>query len=358
MGEKVLVTGCNGYIALHVLDILLSEGYHVIGTARSEGKGDKVKNSFAKLYPPAKLDVEVVTDISQPGAFDAVFKKYPDLQHVVHMAANFSFGSDQSNEETYLIPSTEGTKSILNTVVQLGPKVKTFVQTSSFAAIRNEHNKTSVHTEATWNPVTWEQARTTSLQSYCASKKLAEKLGWDFVQQHASQVKFNYTAVCPPYVLGPQMFGWGLDGEKLNTSAQIVNDAVNSTPSSKGPFDSPSALTADVRDVALLHMLPLRSEKLAGQRLIPVAGASLAKPNYDDGRFNPQRILDVINARFPELKGKIAAGNIEDNKKVLDKSYHYNTDLTCKLTGVEFKSFETTVVDSVKQILEHRRDKI
>ncbi|CEP61854.1 uncharacterized protein LALA0_S04e02212g [Lachancea lanzarotensis] len=357
MDEKVLVSGCNGYIALHVLDILLSEGYHVIGTVRSEGKGDKVKDSFAKLYPYAKLDIEVVTDIGQPGAFDAVFKKYPDLQHVLHMAANFSFGSDQSNEEMYLKPSIEGTKSILNTVVQSGPNVKTFVQTSSFASIMNVQDPTSLHTEATWNPITWEEAKDNELAAYCASKKLAEKLAWDFLKENASQVKFRYTAVCPPYVLGPQMFDWGLDGEKLNTSAELVNNAVKSTPSSTGPFDDPSGITTDVRDVALLHMLPLRDEKLGGQRLFPVNGASLKKPDYQNARFNPQRILDVVNANFPELKGKIAAGDIKDNQKLLEKTFHYNTDLTCKLTGVEFKTLETSIIDSVKQILEHRQKK-
>ena len=34
-GEWVMVTGANGYIASHIVDILLQEGYNVRGTVRS-----------------------------------------------------------------------------------------------------------------------------------------------------------------------------------------------------------------------------------------------------------------------------------------------------------------------------------
>ncbi|SCV02943.1 LAME_0H06458g1_1 [Lachancea meyersii CBS 8951] len=355
MDEKVLVTGCNGFIALHVLSVLLSEGFHVIGTVRSQSKGNKVKESFAELYPYAKLDIEIVSDITQEGAFDAVLKKYPDLQHVLHMAANFSFGSDQgTNEETYLIPSTAGTKSILNSVLKLGSNVKTVVQTSSFASIMNVENPGLLHTEETWNPITWDKAKDNAASAYVASKKLAEKVSWEFLEEHASEVKFRYTAVCPPYVLGPQMFEWGLASDTLNTSAELVNSALKSTPKSEINTEEPNGLVCDVRDVALLHMLPLRNEKLGGQRLFPVSGANLKDHQYEDAKFNVQRILDVLNAKFPELNGKISKGTTKDNKGALAKIFNYNTDLTCELTGLDFKPFEVTVFDSAKQILDYQ----
>ncbi|SCU95897.1 LANO_0E11782g1_1 [Lachancea nothofagi CBS 11611] len=356
MSEKVLVTGCNGFVALHVLDVLLSENFHVVGTVRSESKGARVKESFASLYPKGKLDIEVVEDITKAGSFDAVFQKYPDLQHVVHMAANFSFGSDKSTEETYLIPATKGTTNILQAILASGKNVKTFVQTSSFASIMNMEkagDSSFVHTEATWNPITWDKAKDNQYSSYIASKKLAEVAAWDFVKENKKDVKFTVTTVCPPFILGPQMFDWALESDSLNTSAEIVNNALKSTPDFKGPFDEPSGLSCDVRDVASLHMLPLRNKELAGQRLFPVNGVGKDSENQD-GKFNLQRILNVLNAKIPELQGKISAGNIKDNKPYMDKLLNYNCELTAKLSGVQFKTFEQTICDGAKQILDFR----
>ena len=41
---KVLVTGATGYIAAHIINLLLSRGYDVVGTVRS--LDDKKKNAF------------------------------------------------------------------------------------------------------------------------------------------------------------------------------------------------------------------------------------------------------------------------------------------------------------------------
>ncbi|CAR23459.1 SDR family oxidoreductase [Lachancea thermotolerans CBS 6340] len=355
MDEKVLVTGCNGFIALHVLDVLLSEKYHVIGTARSQDKADQVKESFKKLYPYAQLEVEIVPDITKSGAFNDVFKKYPDIQHVLHTASNFSFGHDQSTEEAYLIPATQGTKNILETSLTLGKKVKRFVITSSFASIMDfdhEGDANFIHTEATWNPTTWEKAKGNELSAYIASKKLAEESAWTFMKKHESEVPFTLTTVCPPYVWGPQMFDSSVKRGVLNTSAELINQALKTTPDFKGPFDTPNGIGCDVRDVALLHVLPLRNEKLAGKRLFPVNGTGVKQHNYKNARFNMQRVLDVLNKKFPELRGKISKGGIEDNEKALAAGFYYNNDETCKLTGIEFKPLEVTIHDAAKQILE------
>jgi uncharacterized protein YbjT (DUF2867 family) len=42
-GDKVLVSGVSGYVAAHVLDLLLKRGYHVRGTVRSQKKVEQIK---------------------------------------------------------------------------------------------------------------------------------------------------------------------------------------------------------------------------------------------------------------------------------------------------------------------------
>jgi len=61
-GDKVLVTGANGFLAVHVVDALLKKGYAVRGVVRSLNKGDHLKKIFAKYGD--KLELAVVEDIT------------------------------------------------------------------------------------------------------------------------------------------------------------------------------------------------------------------------------------------------------------------------------------------------------
>lgn len=61
-GDKVLVTGANGFLAVHVVDILLKKGYAVRGIVRSLEKGEYVKKYFAEYGD--KLELAVVEDIT------------------------------------------------------------------------------------------------------------------------------------------------------------------------------------------------------------------------------------------------------------------------------------------------------
>ena len=90
-GSLVLVTGANGkypnitlitiahilwsgYIGSHIVDILLSQGYQVRGTARSASKLDGLKALWAKKYPQGHFEVAVVEDMAKDGAFDDAVK--------------------------------------------------------------------------------------------------------------------------------------------------------------------------------------------------------------------------------------------------------------------------------------------
>lgn len=62
-GAKVLVSGANGYIALHVVQNLLKAGYAVRGTVRSQSKVTHLKETFASYGD--KFEVVVVEDITK-----------------------------------------------------------------------------------------------------------------------------------------------------------------------------------------------------------------------------------------------------------------------------------------------------
>lgn len=71
MSQKgtVLVTGASGYIASHVINELLSRGYHVIGTVRSVANKDKY--AFLYEFPHAKEHLELrEADLLDPTSWD------------------------------------------------------------------------------------------------------------------------------------------------------------------------------------------------------------------------------------------------------------------------------------------------
>ena len=80
-GDKVLVDGANGFLAIHVVDILLKKGYTVRAVARSLDKEEHLKKLFAKYGD--KLELAVVKDIT--AVRRAVFVLYSFTRTLIRM---------------------------------------------------------------------------------------------------------------------------------------------------------------------------------------------------------------------------------------------------------------------------------
>ena len=61
-GDKVLVTGANGFLAVHIVEILLKKGYAVRGVVRSLDRGKPLKDRFEGYGD--KFELAVVEDIT------------------------------------------------------------------------------------------------------------------------------------------------------------------------------------------------------------------------------------------------------------------------------------------------------
>lgn len=338
MVAKVLISGASGYLALHIIGKLLSEGYSVIGTVRSETKATRLKKLFDQQFANASLEFFIVPDISLKGAFDSVLQTNKDIKYVLHTASPFSFGNLKSFEEAFKNPAVDGTLNMLSSIKNFAPQVEKVVITSSMAAIENAdklNDPTFIHTESTWNPIEWEQVTNENL-AYVCSKKLAEKAAWNFVGENAVNYKLN--TVNPPFIFGPQFFNKDISLENLNTSSSVILNLMRSDPNDSSLFDKLALCSVDVRDVAAFHVLAL-NDSIGEQRLSPVCS-----------RFSEQGILDIINDYFPQLKGKIAKGDPDHEKTIPTPAF--NNDKTKDLVGgYEFKTLETQVIDTVNQIL-------
>ena len=196
---KVLLTGGSGFIASHCVDILLQHGHHVVFTARSDDKAQKILSHHSGL-PKHQLDYVIVKDIAQEGAFEDAVQSDPPFEAVLHTASPFHFHPVDYKRDL-IDPAIIGTTGILRSIKQYAPTVKTVVITSSFAAVMNNANPPRVYDESSWNPVRMDQASEGANIAYRVGKTFAEKAAWEFVE--CEKPNFQVATMLPTLVLGP-----------------------------------------------------------------------------------------------------------------------------------------------------------
>jgi len=94
--------GGSGFIAAHVLDILLEHGHSVVTTVRSEAKAQTIRDAHPKV-PKEKLDFAIVEDIAVEGAFDRAVQSEPPFEKVIHCASPFHFNVTDVKKDLYVI---------------------------------------------------------------------------------------------------------------------------------------------------------------------------------------------------------------------------------------------------------------
>lgn len=217
---KVLVTGANGYIAVWLVQKLLEQGYSVRGTIRSASRAKHLNNLFSKygdkfelliieditkvrlLSTCLELNIDMVS-MGQDGAFDEAVKGVDAIEHT---ASPFHFDAVEPSE--IIGPAVAGTKSILESARKFGTNVKRVVVTSSVAAILNTLPNPTVFTEEDWNTTAVEDCEkngknASPFSKYRASKTLAERAAWDFVEKHKGSLPWDLVVINPPFVFGP-----------------------------------------------------------------------------------------------------------------------------------------------------------
>jgi nucleoside-diphosphate-sugar epimerase len=80
-GSWVLVSGANGFIASHIVDILLERGYNVRGTVRAEKPW--LNRFFETKYGEGRFETVIVSAIEHDGAFNEAAKGVSGFIHVV-----------------------------------------------------------------------------------------------------------------------------------------------------------------------------------------------------------------------------------------------------------------------------------
>ncbi|KAI4287083.1 MAG: hypothetical protein L6R35_003656 [Caloplaca aegaea] len=283
---RVLLTGGSGFIAVHVLETLLTQGHSVVTSVRSEAKAQMLRDTFPSIGKD-RLDFVYVADIAQEGAFDEAVKSDPPFEWVIHTASPLHFNITDTQKDL-LDPAIIGTTGILKAIKKNAPTVKRVVR-------KSEHD---------WNSITLEEAIQDPGSGYRASKTFAEKAAWDFVEKE--RPNFQIATVWCPHMSNPGRTHRGLQMnpptvfgpihpklqtlDTINYSNQRIRDMMLGKMQDEIPR-SAIHVWVDVRDLALAHVRAAERPEAAGKRFFVTAGY-----------YSNRELADNIQELLPEVK--------------------------------------------------------
>jgi len=307
---------------------------------RSQEKADKIADSYPEAVAEKKLDFAIVEDIAKEGAFDKIVAAGLPFEYVIHTASPFHFNVTDVQKQL-LDPAIIGTSGLLKSIKAHAPTVSKVVITSSFAAIVDGSKGDAqgyTYSEKDWNPVTAQQALESPYAGYRASKTLAERAAWDFVEKE--KPNFTLSTMNPPLVLGPVIHH--LKGlHHLNTSNERIRDMIHGKFKNEIP-NTGIYIFVDVRDLAKAHIEALGVDEAVNKRFFVTAGY-----------FSNKSIASIIRKNFPELADKLPSESTSGGDYPggsTDNLYKYDNSRTSDILGIPFRSLEECIIDTVKSL--------
>ncbi|KAF8880894.1 hypothetical protein CPB84DRAFT_1851708 [Gymnopilus junonius] len=317
-------------------------GYTVRGTVRSESKGKYAKNYFDARGYNDKLELVIVEDITKEGAFDEAVK---GVDGIIHSASPFVPQAEKP--EDLIEPAVQGTVGILESARKEGHQVKRIVITSSAAAITVILPEPKEFSEKDWADSVVKEVEElgakddTTARVYRASKTLAEKGAWDYYSKHKGEIKWDVSVINPPFIFGPPIHNVS-SPSSLNTSVLFwYQTVIDESPKPKEHLAYTNSW-ADVRDVALGHILALEKSEAGGERIIISAGG-----------FSWQEWLDAATSLSPSPlpSHKLPRGLPEITESPGDKVYHVTYDKTKeeRILGIKYHTKLETTRDTLEE---------
>ncbi|KAJ0357098.1 hypothetical protein COL154_010471 [Colletotrichum chrysophilum] len=309
--KYVLVTGATGFIGAHIVDERLRRGFRVRGSTRTLAKGEEMIKTRAQYAD--KLDFIEVGGFENTNVFDG---KMEGIDGIIHVANPFTYDV-KDNERELIQPAKNGVHAIMS-AAEAQPNIKRIVITSSFAAVLNadaRHLLTSITRVMIGTP-----------------KKYAELVAWDWIRaiDEGKSRHFDLVTLCPPMTFGPVVHP--VSGvSKLNESnAMLWKIAKGETPLpvARVPF------WIDVRDLAVALVEALLRPEAGGKRYL--LGAN--------DRFSYGLAAKIMADNFDWARDTVA-----QEEQVIDTSHGLENKTAAKELGLNYRTFDQTVVDLVTQ---------
>lgn len=331
--ESVFVSGGTGFIAQHLIKLLLSKGYKVVTSVRSREKGERLACNFKSNG----FSFEIVEAIEANGAFDEALKKHPEVSAFFHTASPVTFETDDVLHDL-MLPAVDGTKHLLISLKKYAYQVRKLIVTSSRAAIASHEqfsNPSYIIDEKNYNNLTWDDSLVNGSYGYYGSKTFAEKAVWDFKRKQYPN--FLVTMIMPTFTIGPQAF----DSEvspTLNVTAEYINQLLSLKPTDEIPEYNDCMI--DVRDIAKAHVSALELEKAEGERLL-----------IANQRFSFQLVVDILRKKYPNLNNFPIGKPVENfEEEIVNAAAKVNDKRTREILGFDYIPLEQSLVDQTDQI--------
>jgi dihydroflavonol-4-reductase len=243
------VTGASGFIASHIVKLLLDKGYRVRGTVRHI---DDPKAQVLKEFDPTGSRLELFeANLMTPGSFDVPIA---GCEYVIHTASPFTMDI-KSVQHDLVDPAVHGTENVLE-ACRKSHTVHRLIFTSSIAAVEDHPEKGRVFTESDWN-----QKSTLHRNPYHYSKALSERVVWNYITQLPEDERFEAVSINPSLVIGPSF------------SAETARNPSNHLIAQMMTNEFPGILKigwnfVDVRDVARAHVLAMENPQAQGRYIV------------------------------------------------------------------------------------------
>ncbi|VVT56939.1 uncharacterized protein SAPINGB_P005426 [Magnusiomyces paraingens] len=377
----VLVTGAKNFLAAHIIDQLIAQGYRVLGTVRTREKGE----FYQSRYGSRNFIYEVVRPSNVFDSFTNVFAKHgKDIQYMVHTATPpFYHGPDP--ERDVIQPAVAAVTAVLKAAHAGGPNLLKVVVTSSIACVvppGGERARKKTYNETVWNPVTLEEASQSTSTAFFGARVFAEKAVWKFVR--SEHPRFTVTTIQLPLILGPpinDMLYQHLRASnefllQLITDPQAAlakwDDNKTGAPASLPPDHDPELhdpallpytfpFYIDVRDAAATHVRALTNHGLDNKRCLSVGGRAdtgglvraLCEVCPEYVPYVGEATLEALKKREEEEEEGEGEGEGEGEE---GQGYARCDTSECrKNLGIEYRTLETTIYDTVQRVRELER---
>ncbi|KAL4994237.1 NAD dependent epimerase/dehydratase [Aspergillus recurvatus] len=294
-GQHALLTGADGFVASHILSILLEA------------------DDILKTHPSwkGKVKFAIVSNFTSQQPFDELTENTKGsavpLTYVIHAASPLKFNVKDTQKEM-IEPAVMGTAEILKGAHRHGgTTLKRFVLLSSAVSVPNSFEDITregrPYTEKDWNLITLDRSDT--VLGYTVSKTQAEQTAWECMK--TDRPNFDLTVINPDIITGPMMRPIsGPDSiNETNHSADREFHRWNPQGSRGRAIPTLSLCTfpsftidVDVRDVARSHVGALTNPAAGGQRILLISGL-----------ITPQLVVNIIRSHFPEVKDRVSEGN-------------------------------------------------
>jgi dihydroflavonol-4-reductase len=174
MNDKKIsvVTGGSGFVGSHLVDLLISKGHQVKCIVRETSSLKWLENKDVEIIKCGLFDKDALKEILK------------DVNYLFHVA-----GVVKSKKvDGYYKGNVETTRNLLDTLVQVNPKIERVLIVSSQTACGPSINQVAVTEETKPNPIT----------TYGKSKLAQEELSKEYFN------RLPITIVRPPAVYGPR----------------------------------------------------------------------------------------------------------------------------------------------------------